>query len=142
VAQGLAHWQLGSDPHAYDWASLERALQSKDLDEESQLQREKERKKRERREKRQQRENELMKAKLELTRSNAVSQPTAFPRSSPGPMLGGMGNSSQVSSQSQSQIQVPPHGGSFMMPQSQVERGKFGGKLDKKKKKKGRISGF
>jgi RNA polymerase I-specific transcription initiation factor RRN6 len=57
-------------------------------------------------------------------------------------MLGGMGSSSQVPSQSQSQIKVPSHGSSFMMPQSQAERGKFGGKLDKKKKKKGRISGF
>ena len=124
----------------YNWASLERALQSEDLDEESQQQREKERKKRERREKRQQRENELMRARAELMKAKVVSQPTAFPRSSPGPMLGGMGSSSQVPSQSQ--IQVPSYGSNFMMPQSQAERGKFGGKLDKKKKKKGRISGF
>ncbi|KAG9194538.1 hypothetical protein G6011_04573 [Alternaria panax] len=140
VTQCLAHWQLGSDPHTYNWASLERALQSEDLDEESQQKREKERKKRERREKRQQRENELMKAKLELMRSKAVSQPIIFARSSPGP-FGGL-RSSQVPGQSESQSQVPSHSSSFMMPQSQVERGKFGGKLDKKKKKKGRISGF
>ncbi|KAI4952307.1 hypothetical protein J4E91_003769 [Alternaria rosae] len=135
VSQGLAHWQLGTDPHTYNWVSLERALRAEELDEESQQQREKERKKKERREKRQQRENELMRAKV-------ASQITAYPRSSPGPMLGGMGISSQVPSQSQSQGHVPFQSGGFMMPQSQVERGKFGGKLDKKKKKKGRISGF
>jgi RNA polymerase I-specific transcription initiation factor RRN6 len=135
VSQSVAHWQLGSDPSTYNWVTLERALRAEELDEESQQQREKERKKKEHREKRQQRQNELMRAK-------AVSQPIAYPRSSPGPMLVGMGSSSQVTGQSQSQSQVPSRSSGFMMPQSQVERGKFGGKLDKKKKKKGRISGF
>jgi RNA polymerase I-specific transcription initiation factor RRN6 len=79
-----------------------------------------------------------------MMRAKAISQPTTFPRSSPGPMLGGMGSSSQAPSQSrsQSQSQVPSYGSNLIIPQSQVERGKFGGKLDKKKKKKGRISGF
>ncbi|KAI4636389.1 hypothetical protein J4E83_001344 [Alternaria metachromatica] len=135
VSQSLAHWELGKDPHVYNWVSMERTLRAEELDEESQQQREKERKKKERREKRQQRENELMRAKT-------ASQLNAYPRSSPGPTLGGIGSSSQVPSQSQSQSQVPFQTGGFMMPQSQVERGKFGGKLDKKKKKKGRISGF
>ncbi len=135
VSQSLAHWQLGSDPHVYNWASLERTLRPEDLDEESQQQREKERKKRERRDKRQQREDELVRAK-------AVTQPTTFPRSSPGPMLGGIDSSSQMPSQGQSQGHVSFQSGGLMMPQSQVERGKFGGKLDKKRKKKGRISGF
>jgi RNA polymerase I-specific transcription initiation factor RRN6 len=119
----------------YNWASLERTLRPEDLDEESQQQREKERKKRERRDKRQQREDELVRAK-------AVTQPTTFPRSSPGPMLGGIDSSSQMPSQGQSQGHVSFQSGGLMMPQSQVERGKFGGKLDKKRKKKGRISGF
>ncbi|KAI4646806.1 hypothetical protein J4E93_005030 [Alternaria ventricosa] len=135
VSQSLAHWESGKDPQMYNWVSMERTLRAEELDEESQQQREKERKKKERREKRQQRENELMRAKT-------ASQLNAYPRSSPGPMLGGMGSSSQVPSQSQSQSHVPFQTGGFMMPQSQVERGKFGGKLDKKKKKKGRISGF
>jgi len=135
VSQSLAHWELGKDPRVYNWVSMERTLRAEELDEESQQQREKERKKKERREKRQQRENELMRAKT-------ASQLNAYPRSSPGPMLGGMGSSSQVPSQSQSQSQIPFQTGGFMMPKSQVERGKFGGKLDKKKKKKGRISGF
>ncbi|KAI4939874.1 uncharacterized protein J4E92_001160 [Alternaria infectoria] len=135
VSQSLAHWESEKDPNTYNWVSMERTLRAEELDEESQQQRDKERKKKERREKRQQRENELMRAKT-------ASQLNAYPRSSPGPMLGGMGSSSQVPSQSQSQSQVPFQTGGFMMPQSQVERGKFGGKLDKKKKKKGRISGF
>jgi RNA polymerase I-specific transcription initiation factor RRN6 len=115
----------------YNWASIERTLRTENLDEESQQQREKERKKRERRDKRQQREDELVRVK-------AVTQPTTFPRSSPGPILGGMDSSSQMPSQSHVSLQSA----GLMMPQSQVERGKFGGKLDKKRKKKGRISGF
>jgi RNA polymerase I-specific transcription initiation factor RRN6 len=141
VVQLLGHWQPGADPHTYDWSAIERALQPEDLDEESQQQREKERKKKERREKRQQRENELMRAK-------AFSQPTLYPRSSPGPMLGGMESSSQMPTQKSSQVPVSeggfkgPGGRDILGPQSQVEPGKFGGRLDKKKKKKGRVSGF
>ena len=141
VIQVATHWQLGADPRTYDWTATERALQPEDLDEESQQQREKERKRKQRREKRQQREDELMKAK-------AFNQPTLFPRSSPGPILGGMDSSSQMPTQMSSQVPVSengfrgPGGRDILGPQSQVEPGKFGGRLDKKKKKKGRVSGF
>lgn len=105
------------------------------MDEASQKERKKERKRRERREKRQQREDELM-------RPAAVSQPITFSRSSPGPMLGGMGGSSQMPSHSQGESQLSTQNGGFMIPQSQVEQGRFGGRPEKKKRKKGRISGF
>jgi RNA polymerase I-specific transcription initiation factor RRN6 len=142
VAQVLTHWQSGTDPHKYDWDATERALRPEHLDETSQQQREKERKRRERRQKRQQREDELMRAQV------ASQQPVVFPRSSPGPMLGGLGSSSQAPSQSYSQVPIPgigfmgPEGFNIMAPQSQVEPGRFGGRPDKKKKKKGRVSGF
>jgi RNA polymerase I-specific transcription initiation factor RRN6 len=141
VTQLVTHWQPGADPRTYDWAATERTLQPEDLDEESQQQREKERKRKQRREKRQQREDELMKAK-------ALSQSTLFPRSSPGPMLGDMDSSSQMPTHMSSQVPVSdsgfrgPGGRDILGPQSQVEPGKFGGRLDKKKKKKGRVSGF
>jgi RNA polymerase I-specific transcription initiation factor RRN6 len=141
VAQVLAHFEHGAHPHTYDWTATERALQSEDLDEESQQQREKERKRKQRKEKRQQRQDELMRAK-------AFSRPAVFPRSSPGPMLGGMGSSSQMPTQMSSQVPLSesgfrgPGGRDILGPQSQVEPGKFGGRLDKKKKKKGRVSGF
>lgn len=134
ASQVLKHWEVGNHPLRYDWAATERALQPEDMDEESQKQREKERKRKERREKRQQREDELARAK-------AASQAAVFSRSSPGPMFGGMGSSSQIVPQSHSQSQVPTLNRGFV-PQSQVEPGKFGGRLDKKKKKKTRVSGF
>ena len=135
ISQLRAHWQTGADPRTYDWVTTERNLQPEAIDEASQQQRKKERKRRERREKRQQREDERV-------RSVAMGEPISFPRSSPGPMLGGMGSSSQVLSHVQNQSQLPIQSGGFMIPQSQTERGRFGGRLEKKKKKKGRISGF
>jgi RNA polymerase I-specific transcription initiation factor RRN6 len=139
ISQHLTHWQFGKHPSTYDWLAAEQALQAEeDLDEQSQQQLEKERRKKERREKRQQRENELMRAKVE-------SQPAVFPRSSPGPTFSGMASSSQVLSQAYGGVPFPKSafgGGSLMVPQSQLEPGKFGGRPDKKKKKKGRISGF
>jgi len=135
ISQLRAHWQTGTDPRAYDWVTTERNLQPEAIDEASQQQRKNERKRRERREKRQQREDERM-------RSVAMGEPTSFPRSSPGPMLGGMGSSSQVLSHNQNQNQLPIQSGGFMIPQSQTERGRFVGRPEKKKKKKGRISGF
>lgn len=137
ASQVLGHWRMSSDPSKYDWVATERALRPEEMDEESQQQREKEQRRKERRQKRQQREDELARAK-------AASQSVMFPRSSPGPMLGGIGSSSQIPIQSQTktQSQVPVSSGSFVIPQSQVQPGKFGGRLDKKKKKKGRVSGF
>lgn len=132
----LGQWQVGDDPNSYDWTATERDLQPEDMDEESQRQREKERKAKERRERRQQREDELARAKT-------ASQSLMFARSSPGPMLSGMGNSSQIPIQSQIQSQEPISSSGFIAPQSQIEPGKFGGRLDKnKKKKKKRLGGF
>jgi RNA polymerase I-specific transcription initiation factor RRN6 len=142
VTQLLSHWQLGADPHDYDWDATERTLRlPDDTDETSQAQREKERRKKERREKRQKREDELMRAKT-------ATQPS-YPRSSPGPMFGDVPSSSQVASQAPSQVLHSGHvfggHGGFgpTMPLSQVEPGRYGGRPDKKKKKgRGRISGF
>ncbi|KAH7561425.1 hypothetical protein BM1_02529 [Bipolaris maydis] len=133
----LRQWQAGDDPNSYNWTATERDLQPEDMDEESQRQREKERKAKERRERRQQREDELARAKT-------ASQPLLFPRSSPGPMLSGMVNSSQIPMQSQIPSQEPVSSSGFIVPQSQIEPGKFGGRLEKNKmkKKKKRLGGF
>ncbi|KAJ4355336.1 hypothetical protein N0V95_003011 [Ascochyta clinopodiicola] len=152
VSELLSHWKSGSDPGLYDWEATEQTLRPEAPDEVSQELREKERKKRERREKRQRREDELMRAKSQ-TSSQAVFAQPSFPRSSPGPMFGGMGPSSQVPVPSSSQMpsQFQNQGGGFggfglihnTVPQSQVEPGRFGGRPDKKKKKgKSRVSGF
>ena len=152
VSELLSHWQPGSDPSSYDWEATERALRPEAIDEESQELLERERRRKEKREKRQKRENELLRAKGHTSSQPMYSQP-AFPRSSPGPTLGGMAASSQApgpaSSQMSSQVQgfgspfVGFGGGNSMLPQSQVEPGRFGGRPDKKKKKgKSRVSGF
>ncbi|KAF2631282.1 hypothetical protein BU25DRAFT_446165 [Macroventuria anomochaeta] len=152
VSELLSHWHPGTDPSTYDWEATERALRPEMPDEKSQELRERERKKKERREKRQRREDELMRAKSQTNSQSVFSQP-AFPRSSPGPTFGGMAASSQVPVPTSSQMpsQVQSQGGSFegfggvhsMVPQSQVEPGRFGGRPDKKKKKgKSRVSGF
>ncbi|CAO2654746.1 Nn.00g114790.m01.CDS01 [Neocucurbitaria sp. VM-36] len=138
VTELLTHWQPGTDPRMYDWDATERALRPEDLDAPAQEQREKARKKKERKERKQQREDELMKAR-------AGSQPMVFSRSSPGPTFG---SSSQVPIQSSSQVPLSisgfkgPGGLDILAPMSQVEPGRFGGRPDKKKKKKGRVSGF
>ncbi|RMZ72773.1 hypothetical protein GMOD_00007799 [Pyrenophora seminiperda CCB06] len=126
ISQLCAHWQTGTDPCVYDWVATERNLQPE---------RREEREKRERREKRQQREDKRK-------QFVAMNQPTTLPRSCPGLMLGGMSSSSQMPTHSQSQTQLSTQSGGFMIPQSQVERGRFGGRPEKKKNKKGRISGF
>ncbi|KAJ8118732.1 hypothetical protein OPT61_g340 [Boeremia exigua] len=151
VSELLSHWQPGTDPSTYDWEATERTLRPEMLDDESQESREKERKKKERRDKRQRREDELMRAKTQ-TSSQPMFLPPAGPRSSPGPSFGGMAASSQVPMpMSQMSSQVHGVGGGFggfggghgMMPQSQAEPGKFGGRPEKKKKKgKSRVSGF
>lgn len=156
VSELLSHWQLGTDPSTYDWEATERAIRPDANDEESQEQREEERKKRERRERRQRREDERLRAKTLASSQSTFAQP-AFPRSSPGPTIGGMAPSSQVPVPTSSQMPSLVHnrggsqGGVFggfgginsMVPQSQVEPGKFGGRPDKKKKKgKSRVSGF
>ncbi|KAH8724887.1 RNA polymerase I-specific transcription initiation factor RRN6-like protein [Phaeosphaeriaceae sp. PMI808] len=142
VDQLLAHWQIGTDPQEYDWEAQEQAGYIEMLDEVSQQQREKAaekaRKKKERREKRQRREDEMTRAQPS-SQPFVFEKPVVYPRSSPGPILGGIGSSSQVASQ----LHVPlPLGLDAFGAQSQAEPGKFGGRLDKKKKKKGRVSGF
>lgn len=152
VSELLSHWQPGTDPSTYNWEATEHALRPETPDEASQEQREKERKKKERREKRQRREDELMRAKSQTSSQITFAQP-AFPRSSPGPTFGGMAASSQVPMPTSSQVagQGQSQGGGFggfggvnsIMPQSQVEPGRFGGRPEKKKKKgKSRVSGF
>lgn len=151
VIELLSHWKAGTNPSTYDWEATESAIRPESIDELSQELREKERKKKERREKRQKREDELMRAKAES--SQTVFQQPSFPRSSPGPTFGGMAASSQAPAFMSSQVPRPSQSqgigfGGFggmpgMMPQSQVEPGRFGGRPDKKKKKgKSRVSGF
>lgn len=138
VDQLLSHWRVGDDPSTYDWDATERSLRPERFDETSQEQREKARRKKERRAKRQQREDELMKSK-------AFSQPIVVQRSSPGPVFN---SSSQVQPQGSSQgpLTVSGFGGpgamDLLVPMSQIEPGRFGGRQDKKKKKKARVSGF
>jgi RNA polymerase I-specific transcription initiation factor RRN6 len=144
VGQLLSQWQPSTDPHDYDWEQAERASRTETVDEASQKQSEKARKRKERREKRQQREDELMRAQPSSQPFTFV-KPTSFPRSSPGPMLGGIGGSSQPARHVPlpgAGIQSSQGGFNSFVAQSQVEPGKYGGRPDKKKKKKGRISGF
>lgn len=127
VAGVLTHWEIGSDPRAYDWEAAESGLgEDAEMDhEQSQERREKRRRRRERLEKRQQRENNMF-------RAQTSSQPH-FARSSPGPAV--VVESSQPQAQSQSQT----FSGLFI--QSQVEAGRYGSR-PAKKKGKGRVSGF
>lgn len=155
VSELLSHWQPGTDPRTYDWEAAERAIRPDAADEESQEQQEEERKRKERRARRQRREDERLWAKTQASSQPAFMQPL-FPRSSPGPAFDAMAASSQVPVPTSSQIpsHVRSQGGAFggfggfggmnsMVPQSQVEPGKFGGRNDKKKKKgKSRVSGF
>lgn len=147
VRQVLKHWEPGTDPSTYDWTAAEHADHVEVIDESSQQQREKARRKRERREKKQRKEDKLAQSQPS-SQSFAFVNPTAFPRSSPGPILGGIGSSSQAPSQAFSQVPLPVTGSqsqsSFnpFAAQSQVEPGKYGGRPGKKKKKKGRVSGF
>jgi RNA polymerase I-specific transcription initiation factor RRN6 len=136
------HWVPAADPTTYDWAATTRAVdeefgitqESEDL---SQKEREKLKRKAERLLKRQKRE-------LNLERRNAESQPVLALRSSPPPIVGlGMSSQTQPARQSQADSQgFPPFG--FGVVQSQVELGRHGGRpaIKKKKKAKGRISGF
>jgi len=141
VGQLLEHWDIGSDPHTYDWSTTEFNLQEESQDEASQTKREKDRRKRERREKRQERENQLV-----LLR--AATRPVLVAQSSQGPTLDNMASSSQMPSQANMAVPLPRHGFveagrmDMMAPMSQVEPGRFGGRPNLKKKKKGRISGF
>jgi RNA polymerase I-specific transcription initiation factor RRN6 len=143
----LAHWQPGVDPRLYDWRAFERADRVDETDEPSQKELEKARKRKARRERKQRRENELMQSQPSSQPFTFV-QPPVFPRSSPGPRLGPIGSSSQAPSQPFVFVPLPGTGaqsqqgfGPFVA-QSQVEPGKFGGRPEKKKKKKGRVSGF
>lgn len=146
VSQLLAQWQLRSDPHAYNWEATEHVVYDNNLDEASQEQREKERRQKARRERKQQRENELIRLQSS-SQTFTFAKPVPLPRSSPGPMIDAMANSSQVPVQTYSQVPLPgTTSGGFggtdaLAAQSQVEPGRFGGRPDKKKKKK-RMGGF
>jgi RNA polymerase I-specific transcription initiation factor RRN6 len=147
VERLLSHWQPGTDPHDYEWDATERANRAELLDEDRKLA-EKARRRKERREKKQQRENDLMRTQPSSQPFTFV-KPASFHRSSPGPMLGGIGSSSQIPSQPFTRVPLPGTGIPSSQPrfnpfvaQSQVEPGKYGGRPDKKKKKKNRMSGF
>ena len=142
VSRLLSQWQPGTDPRAYDWDAYEQATRLETAGEVDPEQLEKVRRRKERRERMQKRENELAQAQPS---SQPFSQPfpfaksTVFARSSPGPMREATSQHVPLpgaSSQSQGLGSLP-----FGM-QSQVEAGKFGGRPDNKKKKKGRVIGF
>jgi RNA polymerase I-specific transcription initiation factor RRN6 len=143
----LSHWQPGADPRLYDWRASERADRVEEIDKFSQKELEKARKRKARREKKQKRENELMQSQPS-SQPFTVVKPPAFSRSSPGPLLGTI-DSSQAPSQPFAYVPFPgtrsqsQQGFGPFVPQSQVEPGKYGGRPEKKKKKKkGRVSGF
>jgi RNA polymerase I-specific transcription initiation factor RRN6 len=152
VSRLLSQWQPGADPRAYDWNTAERATRIEADEEIDQQQLDKARRRKERREKRQRREDEL--AQVQPSNQPFVqpsSQPFTFvkpaiPRSSPGPML--PPSSQAMGQHTTSHVPLPGASsqsqwfGSFPLIQSQVEPGKFGGRPDKKKKKKARVSGF
>ncbi|KAF2661097.1 hypothetical protein K491DRAFT_774371 [Lophiostoma macrostomum CBS 122681] len=140
IGNVLTHWTLGADPHTYDWVATERIMDEEATSDDEAGQKDKERLKRkaERLLKRQRRE-------LEREKKQSESQPlfgreVGGLRSSPAPAPAlGFDSSSQAQSQTQTQSQ------GFEIPgfvQSQVEPGKHGGRPVKKKKGKGRISGF
>lgn len=147
MQQLLGQWQHGTDPHTYDWNAAETADRVDDLDEISQQQLEKAQRKKERRERRQKREDEL--AQPQPSSQPFTTAPIVYPRSSPGPDPAGIGSSSQIPLQPFVQLPtriVTSQGQGSSQPfvvHSQMEPGKFGGRPDKKKKKKGgRVSGF
>ncbi|KAH3969747.1 hypothetical protein HBH68_137300 [Parastagonospora nodorum] len=139
----LSQWQPGADPRTYDWDASERATRLETADDVDPEQLEKARRRKERRERMQKRQNELAQAQVSsqpFSQPFTSVKPTVFSKSSPGPMREATSEHVPLpgaSSQSQGF-------GTFPFPmQSQVEPGKFGGRLDKKKKKKnGRVSGF
>lgn len=145
VDQVLMHWAPGIDPSTYDWEVTERSIH-RDLhanEAPSRKEAEKSKRRAERLMKRQRRED--------VERSKAESQPLygreeGGLRSSPIPVVPGLGLSSQVAiqAQGQSQSQSQEFGGYGGMVQSQVESGRHGGRpvIKKKKKGKGRVSGF
>jgi RNA polymerase I-specific transcription initiation factor RRN6 len=142
VGKVLAHWTPGSDPSTYDWEATTQSLDQEE-DEESQQQREKAKRKQERLKKRQRREEAIARGRggMESQPPYALDQLSVpqFPRSSPGPGIGGMGefDVAKMGGSSQSHSQGMP----FI--QSQVEPGRHGGRPVKKKKKlKVRVSGF
>jgi RNA polymerase I-specific transcription initiation factor RRN6 len=148
VERLLSHWQPGTDPHDYEWDMAERAYRAELSDADSQKLTEKARRRKERRERKQQRENEMIRTQPS-SQPFTFAKPASFSRSSPGPMPGGMGNSSQVPSQPFTRVPLPGTGIRSSQPgfdpsvaRSQVEPGKYGGRPDKKKKKNNRMSGF
>ncbi|KAJ4351778.1 uncharacterized protein N0V89_007121 [Didymosphaeria variabile] len=131
INQVLSHWQVGADPSSYDWEASERAF-AEELElmqeEGTQKRRERARRKKERQAKRQKKEDQLFTGRVES--GKVESQPQLL-RSSPGPA------SPTISSQVPAPNQYQP-----IVVQSQVEPGRHGGRLMKKKKVKTRMSGF
>ncbi|GAB7361078.1 hypothetical protein MBLNU230_g1116t1 [Neophaeotheca triangularis] len=130
----LAHWPPGTDPANYDWLSTYRRLEqpSESVDEDmTEKERARLQRRAERHIRRQRRE-----AKVSEQQHIASSQaPRVAPSQSQGlsqkppPMMGSQPAAVLASSQSVGAGQIPAA--------SQVERGKFGGKPPKKKRKQG-----
>jgi RNA polymerase I-specific transcription initiation factor RRN6 len=131
ISQVLSHWQLGEDPSTYNWDATTQAAQvESQLEDMSAAKRAKLQKRAERLLRRQQREAALFEGRQTETQP-LLAQETLM-RSSPGPAA----HSSQTQTQNEGQSQ------GFPFPvASQVERGAFGGR-PQKKKKKARMSGF
>lgn len=129
IKQVISHWQLQTDPSAYNWEATEQAF-AEDLELEQEgmpKKRERARRKKERQAKRQRRENELFTGRIDP--GKIESQPQLL-RSSPGPAVPAASS------------QPAPQQSQMFVVQSQVEPGKHGGRPSKKKKVKSRMSGF
>lgn len=137
VDQILTHWELGVDPQKYDFSASNTAQQRAEDEQMNQEQQIKDHKKALRRAERK-KQREASRSQVQFT-----SQPAIFPRSSPGPAFPSSQVQPQVQVQSQTQPRFSGPGGTDLLaPMSQIEPGRFGGRPDKKKKKKSRISGF
>ncbi|KAL5117871.1 hypothetical protein ACEQ8H_004189 [Pleosporales sp. CAS-2024a] len=141
VSRLLSQWQPGVDPCMYDWDAAERATRVETLEEIDEQEAEKSRRRRERRKIKQEGEdkmaNESQTSSQPFVQTSTIPRPTAFSRSSPGPTRDAYNQQVPLPG-TVSQVQVP----SSFPVQSQVEPGKFGGRPETKKKKKGRVGGF
>jgi len=140
----LAHWELGADPNTYDWLATKERLET-DADEEdlSMEERAKIKRRAARRLERQRRETANARAES-MASSQApqlisASQPVASTRSAK--TIGGrsqplvlLGSSQGFSTTGQEQ------GQDTILPASQIEPGRFGGRIPPKKKR--RTQGF
>lgn len=133
----LTHWTPGADPANYDWISTYRRLeqQNEEVDDDmTEKERARMQRKAARHMRRQRREAEASQQQQVASSQApqiAQSQSQGFSRHPPPLTMGSQPPAAVLaSSQSQGMVQAPPAA-------SQVERGKFGGKPPKKKRKSG-----